>query len=83
MPSKQEVSMYPNPAQETVRLNFNNNVLPQQLSVQDVQGNVLQSLNQIQKNQRLTIGHLPNGMYLLRFNYANGQVLHKKLVVLR
>ncbi len=78
-----DITIYPNPTKDALSITFKNNSLPLELELLEMHGQLLLRTNEVQQKQSLSLSSFANGVYMLRCSYANGQVLYKKVVLLR
>ena len=73
------MSIYPNPASEsiTIQVDQENTQIP--AMIYDMAGKLVK---QLVANQQVSIGELPNGLYLVRVQTNNG-ITTKKLIISR
>jgi hypothetical protein len=78
------VFLYPNPANDLIRLNFTSAAGNMQVTILDSKGSRLLSRNQmVQEGRNLPafdISSLPSGMYILRYILPGGETGHIKFV---
>jgi len=77
--SPSSMSIYPNPASEsiTIQVDQENTQIP--AMIYDMAGKLVK---QLVANQQVSIGELPNGLYLVRVQTNNG-ITTKKLIISR
>ncbi|HKJ41110.1 MAG TPA: T9SS type A sorting domain-containing protein, partial [Sunxiuqinia sp.] len=84
--SSGELQVYPNPVQDNliVKGNFKSMVGQLKISIYNTFGQVVQgqdvAVNSKQLVHQLEVGNLPNGLYLVAFQFENGQVITRKFV---
>jgi hypothetical protein len=72
------ISLYPNPAQSTFKLETRNNIIIKEVSLYSVLGNKIQD-NIIISNNECDISNLSTGLYIVKIIDENGVVATKKL----
>jgi hypothetical protein len=60
------VSFYPNPFTDNIRVELNDNSLPLELRIISMTGNQIEVIQIHDRNTTLNLGHLNNGIYLMR-----------------
>ena len=77
------IKVYPNPATDYVNIDLPDNETSGTLSLVSASGQMLRSVqsSEGETNVRLDIQDLPRGMYLIRWEQTDGQVVVKKVVV--
>ncbi|MFZ4705923.1 MAG: T9SS type A sorting domain-containing protein, partial [Bacteroidales bacterium] len=77
-----EVSIYPNPAANSVTINLTDNV--RQLTVYNYLGSVVNEMNIVKgKTVTMNTSNYAAGTYTIRFTTANGETFSKKLVIIK
>jgi hypothetical protein len=74
-----EMTLYPNPAKDFIRLDFNEDVNGQ-LSIYNLQGQEVYTSNINKAQTQIDLSPYQNGMYLIRFKNENGEQLVKRFV---
>ncbi|MFA6151804.1 MAG: T9SS type A sorting domain-containing protein [Chitinophagaceae bacterium] len=77
--SNNKISVYPNPANSKVYYNLPGNMQAAQLSLLNMQGQMMLHTNQPKQNE-IETGNLPNGCYILRIRSGTA-VFTQKLVI--
>ena len=67
------ISIYPNPATNFISINNDDNV--KSITIFNLVGRKLKSIEQVQENERYDISHLPNGMYLVRIVDRSNKII--------
>ena len=75
---EQLFKVFPNPAQEQLRLQYSPDVQPKQIELYDLQGRLVRS--QGSAFESVDMGQLPTGTYTLRVIMDDGQVFSDKVV---
>jgi len=79
--SSDVMRIYPNPAQNEVFVQFNEEIIFDEITLTDVTGKIILVLNSKDKSLiKLDISTLSNGIYLVRCK-GNGRIISQKLVV--
>ena len=73
------VKIYPNPSEDQLFIEFENVSKFESVKLLDLQGRILQEVNNLQPLQRLSVKHLPAGVYLIQAKGKNG-VFNQKIV---
>ena len=68
--SDSSFQVYPNPANESITISCQNMI--QSIQISNALGQEIFAFNPNEKETKLTISQLPNGLYFLRLNAANG-----------
>lgn len=76
------LQVYPNPASDYLYINFDNSIPVQSYQLVSITGRVVENASII-PNARVSVGHLPAGIYLLRVNLKNGQAITSKVIIKR
>jgi hypothetical protein len=74
-----QITVYPNPASNTLTILTNNNLTIQQLQLLDITGKVIAHFN---NQTEIDLTNIANGMYLLKIQTQNGNLI-KQVVVNR
>ncbi len=78
------ISIYPNPANETVNIKFKNGYkLPDLIELSDITGKTVMQIKNISTNLTLNISSLANGIYFCQFTSKNAVIKMEKIVVVR
>ena len=82
-PVEPQVNVYPNPAVEYFQLDWPQTENPEEweLSLYDLHGRTI--YRAMGSESVHPIGHLPEGIYILRLVSAGGQTLSRKLMIIR
>lgn len=74
-------SIYPNPANESVFVDFSSNVLPENVSLVDITGRIIKNWEYIESNiQELDITDIPTGYFFLKVDWHQ-QSYMKQLII--
>ena len=77
------ISIYPNPANETVNIKFKNGYkLPDFIELSDVTGKTVMQIKNISTNLTLNISSLANGIYFCKFTSKNAVIKMEKVAVM-
>ena len=76
----QQVAVFPNPVKNTVHVETREVIIDGQLI--DLTGNVVMHFNPSASDFRLDLGNLADGLYLLKMQVADGQIVFGKIVKL-
>ncbi len=71
-----ELTLYPNPANNELRLNYDSKSV-YNVELMNLIGNKVKTYSRLQGDERLDIGDLPSGVYILRL-YDNGKVVSRR-----
>jgi spore coat protein CotH len=74
----QQVAVFPNPVKNTVHVETREVIIDGQLI--DLTGNVVMHFNPSASDFRLDLGNLADGLYLLKMQVADGQIVFGKIV---
>jgi hypothetical protein len=75
-----QVLLYPNPTRGTLFVQTTDNASFQNVQVFDIQGRLLQNLNNLNDaNLELNLHHLPTGMYVVKAQKDNGKISVSKV----
>ena len=78
--NKVEVSIYPNPTSDIVRMSWNK-IKMNKIQVFDFQGHQLIKVNDVEDGQvTLDLGNLSRGMYIVRLTSEQGNIVSKRIV---
>ncbi len=77
---KTDVSIYPNPAKDIINIELENKVSNGNVSIMNAVGMVLKSAAIVGSNMMLDISELPTGMYFLRTEDSEGDLVLKKFI---
>jgi glucose/arabinose dehydrogenase len=78
------ISIYPNPANHEVNIDFssNNSVISPEISIYDMQGKIVKTITRNTKTiQKINTSELSNGLYFLKINTVNGEQSSHKLFI--
>jgi hypothetical protein len=75
---EQLFKVFPNPAQDQLRLQYSPDVQPTRVELYDLQGRLVRS--QGSAFETFNLGSLPTGTYTLRVTMEDGQVFSDKVV---
>ena len=78
---EQNISIYPNPATDILKINLGNNVQEsdvQNISIYDFKGNLI--IKTLKFNPSLDIKNLSNGIYFVKIQFSNSVVTKKLLI---
>lgn len=78
--SRQELSLYPNPAKDRLHLSYSTPI--QQVDILNAEGELLHRETPSSENVSLQVGHLPAGIYMVRIT-TEEQVFTKKFIKLQ
>ena len=69
--------IYPNPAEDILRLKMSDQIEPTFLEITDLQGRqVCHQTMEVSRDTHISVGHLRSGMYVLRVADAEGKLLY-------
>ena len=76
--SKIKLSVYPNPANDVLNINYDDNFKPGYVQIIDMRGNrVINISNQVTK---IDISGLKAGIYILKAGFSNGEMITQKIL---
>jgi len=82
LPEKFEFNLYPNPATNSINIEFNNSSYTQyQYTIFDIYGKSY--IDKILSEPTIDISGLSSGIYFIRLSNVNGQFASKKFIVIR
>lgn len=67
---KEELVVYPNPSNDYIRIETNDNSQPTFIELYDSQGRMVIK-EEIPQDKRIQVEHLPRGLYIYKLNYDN------------
>ncbi len=71
---------YPNPAANTVRLDFDSNQLPETITIADQVGRVVHAIGNVMPNTTIDVANWTNGLYFCTATWGNNTTTVKLLV---
>lgn len=72
------ISVYPNPTNDLLNLNFNKSITVQQITLMDLHGKTVYSNNTVTStSMQIDISNLSQGLYMLNVRTNNGVNIHK------
>ncbi len=72
------IIVYPNPAVNEVNIDFSKaNLIPDFITISDIRGRTLKELNNIEKNQKIDISYLENGLYFITLSSEKQYLTYK------
>jgi len=75
------VNMQPNPTSDVVNFNFKNTTNLSAISIFDINGKLIESYNEFSNSTvQISTKTYSKGLYLIRIDFNNGNVVYKKLV---
>lgn len=74
------ISIIPNPASDELRVEILNGIAPQQIEIANELGVIVMKLKQTKLNQQLNIKSLSVGIYFIKVQMQNGNVIVKKFI---
>ncbi|UOQ52168.1 YCF48-related protein [Hymenobacter cellulosivorans] len=77
-PSRAALHVYPNPAAETLTVQYPASFVPQRLRVYDRQGRLVQEQTQAGHLHAVSVASLPAGIYLLRAESSQNTILNQR-----
>ena len=80
IPVENQVSLSPNPADDKITITTLTNT-PSEYEINDLLGKKVHAGTMEKLNEGIDTRSIPNGVYLIHFNYANGKSLSKKLII--
>lgn len=75
------VNLYPNPAENYFSI-FTENINPESVCIYNLQGTLIKEINEDQI-YNVSTDNIPGGTYIIKIKYTSGQVLNKKLIVIK
>ncbi|WP_296383734.1 PQQ-dependent sugar dehydrogenase [Winogradskyella sp.] len=77
------ISIYPNPTENELNINFNNNLdLSTEILIYDIQGKIVKTMSRNTETiQKINTSELSSGIYILKINTDNGEQSTHKLVI--
>ena len=76
---KEELLVYPNPAQQTLQLRVPNHLPPGQLTLHNLQGRVMLQQN-LSGSQTINVAHLPPGLYTIKLQLGQAVGVRKVII---
>jgi hypothetical protein len=77
------ISIYPNPASTELIIRFadnSNSELPERISVADLLGKNVMEIPAVDKEIKVDLTGIPDGIYILQIRTLNGQVINKRFL---
>jgi hypothetical protein len=75
------VKMQPNPTTDMVNFSFKNTSTPSEIAILDLHGKLIKTYPQHSDNSvQISTKNYSKGLYLVRINFSNGNIVYKKLV---
>ena len=75
---RQIIQIYPNPAKDLLRIENNNNIEINSISLTNINGQIIKKFDP--NNTQLDISEISSGLYLLKLSYKNGEFT-KKIII--
>jgi PKD repeat protein len=77
---EKEITIYPNPTENTITIDLASTQLPVQLSLTDLSGRIIQNLNAIDSKQIIDLSQLSKGIYIIKLSSS---IIYKELKVIK
>jgi hypothetical protein len=77
IPSEESVTLFPNPASDMVYIKYQDQLIPDQIEIMDVTGQLVKTYFSDNSLSSIDISGLSNGVYLMRFNFEKVFVVKK------
>ena len=77
------ISIYPNPASSEIIILFTDDIsseLPERISISDLIGKKVMEIPAVEKELKVDITGLPDGIYILQIRTTAGQIINKRFV---
>ena len=71
------ISIFPNPASETIHVSLPNTHYPLRITITDISGRVILQTTQTE----ISVSHLAKGLYFVRMELSGGESVVRKIVV--
>jgi hypothetical protein len=78
---EEDITVFPNPARDFVRVHNYNNITIQKIEIYDVSGKLMQSVQNIENQQNIIhLNHYRGGVYFMRIFIDRG-IVNKKIII--
>ena len=68
------ISVYPNPANDIVKIELGDNYYDNSLSITDITGKIMMKINATSNNMEINVSHLSSGLYFIKYGDKVGKL---------